>query len=124
MTLLLDTPVLIWLVENNPRLGPQARAAAMSGATMVSAISVWEIGIKSATGRLRTPAVEQLLDRGDFPELPFTAQHARDAGALPPHHRDPFDRALVGQARVEGLVLLTADSRLQAYDVALLDAAR
>jgi PIN domain nuclease of toxin-antitoxin system len=124
VTLLLDTHVLIWLAENNARLRPRARTALLTGSATVSAISVWEIGIKSASGRLRTPAIEQLLDGDEFPELPFTSQHAREAGNLPLHHRDPFDRALVAQARVEGLVLVTADRRLEAYDVALLDASR
>lgn len=124
MTLLLDTHVLLWLAAGDARLGPRARAAALSGSARVSSISVWEIGIKSATGALTATGLHTVLETGDFPELPFTAQHAREAAALPLHHRDPFDRALVGQARVEGLVLVSADSRLQAYDVALLDAAR
>lgn len=124
MSLLLDTHVLLWLAADDRRLGPQARAAALSGAAHVSAISVWEIGIKSATGRLDATGLDTVLDRTDFPELSFRSEHAREAGALPPHHRDPFDRALIGQARVEGLVLVTADRRLYAYDVALLDAAR
>ena len=60
----------------------------------------------------------------DFPELAFTSAHARDAGALPRHHGDPFDRALVAQARSKGLVLVTAEPAMQAHDVALLDATR
>lgn len=124
MSLLLDTHVLLWLTHGDARLGQRAAAAMESSNARVSAISVWEIAIKNATGRLRTPEVEQLLETVGFPELPFTARHARAAGALPPHHRDPFDRALIGQARVEGLVLVTADRRMQSYDVALLDAAR
>ena len=64
------------------------------------------------------------LGAPDFPELAFTSAHARDAGALPRHYGDPFDRALVAQARTEGLVLVTADPAMQAYDVALLDATR
>ena len=59
-----------------------------------------------------------------LPELACTSVHARDAGALPRHHGDPFHRALVAQARSEGLVLVTADPAMQAYDVALLDATR
>ena len=50
-----------------------------------------------------------------FPELAFTSAHAREAGALPRHHGDPFDRALIAQARTDGLVLVTADPALQAY---------
>lgn len=67
---------------------------------------------------------ESFLAAPDFPELACTSVQARDAGALPRHHGDPSDRALVAQARSEGLVLVTADPAMQAYDVALLDATR
>jgi len=123
VTLLLDTHVLVWLLEG-VRLGVQARSAILAGEVHVSSISVWEIAIKSAAGRLDVPAVESLLETDDFPELAFTSAHGRAAGALPQHHRDPFDRALIAQARIEGLVLVTADRAMRAYDVALLDAAR
>lgn len=124
MTLLLDTHVLLWLAADDARLGPQARAAALSGSARVSAISVWEVGIKTATGALTATGLDTVLETGDFPELAFTARHARVAGELPPHHRDPFDRALIAQAQVQGFVLVTSDRRMQAYDVALLDASR
>lgn len=124
MTLLLDTHALLWLVADDPRLGPRARAATRHGTVHVSSISVWEITIKQATGRLHAPDLEALIDSAGFPDLPFNAQHARAAGGLPLHHRDPFDRALVAQAQVEGLVLVTADARLSSYEVALLDASR
>lgn len=124
MTLLLDTHTLLWLVGDDPRLGARARAAVLNGTAVVSAINVWEIAVKQASGRLTAPGLDAVLEAADFPALPFTAQHARAAGALPLHHRDPFDRALIAQAGVEGLVLVSADRRLQGYDVALLDAAR
>ena len=124
MTLLLDTHALLWLVGDDPRLGARARAAVLNGAAVVSAISVWEIAIKQATGRLTAPGLDTVLEAADVPALPFTAHHARSAGALPLHHRDPFDRALIAQARVEGLVLVSADGRFADYDVALLDASR
>lgn len=124
MTLLLDTRALLWLVADDQRLGPGARQAALRKDAQVSAISIWEIAIKRASGRMRTPSVDELLHTRDFPQLHFTAEHARVAGGLPLHHRDPFARALVAQAKVEGLVLVTADQQLSAYDVALLDATR
>lgn len=124
MRLLLDTHSLIWLSEGNRRLGGRAKAAITVGTVFVSSISVWEIAIKSAQGRLDATALLPWLEQADFPELAFTAAHGRDAGALPRHHGDPFDRALVAQARVGNLVLVTSDERLAAYDVALLDAAR
>ena len=86
-----------------------------------SATSIWEIAIKRAQGKLKAP--EDLLDtmeqRG-FTELPVLSHHAIIAGALPPHHRDPFDRMIVAQAQSEGLTVVTRDERIAAYDVPVL----
>jgi PIN domain nuclease of toxin-antitoxin system len=87
----------------------------------VSAATIWEISIKRKTGRL-------VFDGGaiasckasNFDLLPITAEHAELAGALPLHHTDPFDRMLVAQARIEGLVLLTQDRKLLPYGVPVL----
>ena len=87
-------------------------------------IVTWEIAIKVEQGRLRVDGLEAFLTVPDFPELAFTSVPARDAGALPRHHGDPCDRALVAQARSEPLVLVTADPAMQPYDVGLLDATR
>lgn len=124
MTLLLDTHVLIWFATGNSRLGPSVRTAIRTDEVTVSAITVWEISIKVAAGRLKENGLRALLAAQDVPELAFTAAHGQAAGELPLHHRDPFDRALVAQARVEGLVLVTTDRALAQYDVALLDASR
>ena len=123
MSLLLDTHALLWLSAGSRRLGARARAAIREGA-YVSAIVMWEIAIKADQGKLRVDGLEPFLAAGDFPELAFTSVHARDAGALPRHHGDPFDRALVAQARTEGLVLVTADPAMRPYDVALHEATR
>jgi PIN domain nuclease of toxin-antitoxin system len=123
VNLLLDTHVLLWFAQADARLGSAARAAVRQGGN-VSAITTWEIGIKQALGRLDAGALQGWFEADDYRELPFTSRHGRVAGALPPHHRDPFDRALVAQAQVEGLVLVTADPAVQQYDVALLDATR
>ncbi len=124
MTLLLDSHVLIWLATDDRRLGAAALAAVTSSELVVSAITVWELSIKQAAGRLDAPPVDTLLSDAAVTMLPLTAGHGQEAGFLPLHHRDPFDRALVAQARVEGLVLVTADPAVQRYDVALLDATR
>jgi PIN domain nuclease of toxin-antitoxin system len=89
----------------------------------VSAVSVWEIEIKRAAGSLQAPADvgERALEEGYDP-LAIAFAHAREAGRLPLHHRDPFDRMLVAQARLEGLTLMTADARLSAYDVSVIPA--
>ena len=88
---------------------------------VVSAASAWEITIKKAAGRLDAPddLVEALATDG-FETLPITVAHAIAAGALPPHHADPFDRMLIAQARSDGLTLISIDRRFDQYDVELL----
>lgn len=91
----------------------------------VSAASVWEIEIKRASGRLKVPdGIADQVDRAGFDRLDITFAHATQAAQLPPHHRDPFDRMLIAQARIEGLTLVTADQQIKEYSVAVLDAAR
>ena len=89
----------------------------------LSAASVWEAALKSATGRLTIPA--QLDDVGasmGMSELAITWRHARRGAVLPPIHKDPFDRLLVAQALEEGLVLVTRDPLVRQYAVPTLAA--
>lgn len=95
----------------------------MNDATLsyVSAASIWEIGIKRALGKLESPEdIEDRLQQASFIALPVLVSHAIAAARLPRHHADPFDRMLIAQASLESLTLLTADKRLQAYDVPIL----
>lgn len=83
-----------------------------------SAASAWELSIKQSLGKLRlSRPVSSFAEQSRFLELPVTTQYAEAAARLPMHHRDPFDRMLVAQAIMEGLVLVTADKRLSAYDL-------
>ncbi len=86
--------------------------------TLYSAVSAWETSIKRALGKLHVPAhfTAIVFERGGV-ELPLSVAHADVAGALPRHHGDPFDRLLVAQAQLEGIPIVSADARLQAYDV-------
>ena len=86
-----------------------------------SAASIWEIAIKRAQGKLDAPSdlLDTMEQRG-FAELPVLSCHAVIAGALPPHHRDPFDRMIVAQAQSEGLTVVSSDARIAAYDVPVL----
>ena len=87
----------------------------------VSAASVWEARIKASVGRLEPPPrLIDLVDESGYERLQITFEHAAEVGALPLHHRDPFDRMLVAQARLEGMTLATADATLASYDVPLL----
>ncbi len=124
MRVLLDTHVWLWMWGEPERLRNEVRTILEDPATElnVSAVSAWEIATKHAAGRLRlpSPAEEWLTEprhRQEVTELPITFAHAIRAGALPPHHRDPFDRMLVAQAQIEGLILVSADSKVTAYEV-------
>jgi PIN domain nuclease of toxin-antitoxin system len=122
MRLLLDTHVLLWWLSENRRLPRVARDAIGSGqAVFVSAATAWEIAIKTAQGKLDfVGSLEEQLRRNQFQHLPISIPHAVAAAALPPHHRDPFDRMLIAQARLESLTLLTSNAKLNAYDASVL----
>ncbi|MFN2465209.1 MAG: type II toxin-antitoxin system VapC family toxin [Candidatus Dormibacteria bacterium] len=125
MRLLLDTHVLLWWLAGSRKLPPSVREviADESSDIWVSAASAWEIAIKKSLGKLSAPddLLDQLDDNG-FESLPILVADALEAGALPPHHDDPFDRMLVAQARLSGLTLVTGDARMAAYDVLRMDA--
>jgi len=123
--LLLDTHALIWWLEDSPELSSQARDLIADGSNevAVSAASAWEMSIKEAAGKLRVPAnLDEALDSGGLAPLPITVDHALKAGSLPTHHRDPFDRMLLAQALIEGMTIVTRDSRFKAYGVLVIDA--
>jgi PIN domain nuclease of toxin-antitoxin system len=125
--LLADTHVVLWLLSDPGRLDPSAAEALRSpqNEVLVSVASLWEIAIKFAAGKLRLPAAPAEWLHGELAKasldlLDIDARHALTAGALPPHHQDPFDRMLVAQALVESLTLVTRDNRLAAYGAAVM----
>lgn len=90
---------------------------------LVSAVTPWELGIQRALGRLDFPdGLIGALDSNGFVELPISAEHGAAAAELPGHHRDPFDRMLIAQARAESLVLVTANRSLRWHGIELLHA--
>ena len=121
MRLLLDTHVLLWAAGAPQRLPDDVRALIEEAATAptYSVASLWEIAIKNGLGRASFSVDPRLLRRNllenDYRELPITGAHVTAVGLLPSVHKDPFDRILVAQARVEGLTLLTADRTLARY---------
>jgi PIN domain nuclease of toxin-antitoxin system len=120
--LLLDTHVILWWQRDDRRLNKAARDA-IAGAEVVwvSAASAWEAVIKMALGRLRlAEPFRVLLKADDFTELPLTLAHADALAVLPPHHRDPFDRVLLAQARVEGATLVSHDRAFAPYGVPMI----
>ena len=123
MSLLLDTHVVLWWISGSPRLPENiaARIADPGELVVVSAASIWEAAIKAALGKLRVPeALGDVVTEEGFESMPITFEHAEQAGALPAHHRDPFDRMLVAQAITEGLILVTHDPAFEPYGVQVL----
>ena len=123
--LLLDTHVLLWWLSNDPRLGADVRQliADERNEAWVSAASAWEISIKKALGKLEAPDnLDAIVEDEGFARLAVSFFHGEQAGALPPLHRDPFDRMLIAQAQAEGLEIVTSDARIAAYGIRTVDA--
>ena len=119
MKLLLDTHVILWWQRDDRQLKKAARRAiATADVVWVSAVSGWEVAIKSALGRLRLDEpFEVLIAADDFIQLPLTLSHAHRLEHLAPHHADPFDRMLVAQALTEGATIVSHDRALAPYGV-------
>lgn len=123
MKVLLDTHVVLWALNDDPRLSARHRELLLDADTevLVSAATIWEIAIKRALGKLKAPDdLQDTLTAAGCRPLPVSWQHADVAGALPAHHSDPFDRLLIAQAQVEQIKLATSDSRMSAYAVDLI----
>lgn len=123
--LLLDTHTFLWWLKDDPGLGPKAKEAIGDerNAVFVSAASGWEMAIKKTLGKLEAPDnLEAIVEDEGFSHLPITFFHAEQAGALPPHHKDPVDRMLVAQAQAEGLVIVTDDLLIPGYGIRVMKA--
>ena len=121
MRLLLDTHLLLWAAEPSTPLSSQARQLITDpdNELSFSVASIWEIVIKRGRGRDDFQIDPRLLRRSlldnEYRELTITGEHAAAIANLPPLHRDPFDRMLVAQSIVEGVILLTADPVVAQY---------
>jgi PIN domain nuclease of toxin-antitoxin system len=125
MRLLLDSHVVVWWAAFPEKLQENTREAIRSpdNDVLLSAASVWELGLKMARKKLTLPEdyAARLLAAG-FEELPVTIGHASRAMKLPSLHGDPFDRLLIAQALEESLVLVTNDRAIASYDVPRMNA--
>jgi PIN domain nuclease of toxin-antitoxin system len=126
MRLLLDTHVLLWFLREPHKLSPPALAAIASASQVgVSIVSLWEIAIKVSLNKLQLPKSydelfpQSIIDSG-LDLLPVDPTHLSHVVGLPWHHRDPFDRLLVAQAKAEGVTLISADASLGQYSVPVL----
>lgn len=119
MRLLLDTVVLIYAVESPERLSRRAAAALQNPGNILelSAVSLTEIAIKAALGKLTLSAAEarQAVQDLDLRLLPYTAEHAFQLFDLPLHHGDPFDRQIIAQAVHEDIPVVTSDDQFRRY---------
>jgi PIN domain nuclease of toxin-antitoxin system len=119
--LLLDTHLLLWAAGQPDRLSKTARdlIEAEGSELIFSTASLWEIVIKRGLGREDFKVDPRLLRRGlldnGYTELPIASEHVVAIDGLPPLHKDPFDRVLVAQALVEGIILLTTDEVVACY---------
>lgn len=124
MRFLLDTQSFLWAVDTPARLSQRARRQIQSEANeiFVSAVTAWEIAIKSQRGDLQLPDepqryVPEQMAANSFAALPVLIRHALKVVELPLIHKDPFDRLLAAQAAAEDLTLITADAELRKYPV-------
>lgn len=124
MRILLDTHTFLWWIMNDPRLSASAFRSIEDGRNeaFLSAASAWEIAIKCQVGKLLLPSkpqqfVAEHLSRNGFSPLPINLSHALYVFELPNLHRDPFDRMLVAQSKLENVPILTADEQIKQYGV-------
>jgi PIN domain nuclease of toxin-antitoxin system len=121
LNLLLDTHLLLWAASEPQRLTAKSRTLLLDPANhlLFSAASLWEISIKNGLERsdfnIDPRRLWRMLVINGYRELPVTSEHTVAVNDLPHLHKDPFDRILVAQARVEGLTLLTADKMVAKY---------
>ncbi|WP_313055998.1 type II toxin-antitoxin system VapC family toxin [Pseudomonas lopnurensis] len=118
MRILIDTHILLWILQDSPRLSAKARQQLQRASEVyVSAASFWEIAIKQGLGKLNVD-IESLrasCEMSGIIELPVTVDHAIELLGLAPLHKDPFDRIIAASAVAEPMKLMTADSKVAAY---------
>jgi PIN domain nuclease of toxin-antitoxin system len=126
--LLLDTHIILWVAGQPEKLAEPARSLLImpENTLFFSAASIWEIVIKRGLGRedfrVDPARLRMMLDSHGYDELPITAEHTLRVETLPLLHKDPFDRLLIAQARVEGMQLLTVDASILEYRESILNA--
>jgi len=125
MNVLLDTHTLLWWLDDNPTLSREAFNIISDGKNVVfmSAASIWEIRIKKSIGKIDIPLnFKEILEKQPFEVLSITSEHAHAIKELPLIHRDPFDRMLIAQGKIEKLAIITRDSFFSEYNINVIKA--
>jgi len=124
MKALLDTHIFLWWIADDPRLPSSVKEIIADGRNELffSAASCWEIAIKLQLGRISLPEkpdifIADQLSKNAIRSLPIQASHALYVFNLPPLHRDPFDRIIVAQAKLEKLPVITSDPLIRQYKI-------
>jgi PIN domain nuclease of toxin-antitoxin system len=123
MRLLVDTHILIWFLEGNSSLTQPRQQLIIDSDNdiFVSIACLWEIAIKISTGKLNLSlSMKEIVDylgKENFKILSITSEHIIEIEKLPFYHKDPFDRILIAQAKVESLALITDDKHMKLYNV-------
>ena len=120
--LLLDTHAFLWFLNDDDRLPSEiSKVIQTCDGVYISIATFWEMAVKNSLGKLELPrSVSQMMEdcsQLSFTILPIYGRHLERVTNLPWHHRDPFDRLLISQAKEEGLTLVTADRNVRKYDV-------
>ncbi len=125
MRLFLDTHVLLWAIEGNRRLGPQARSAITDrdNDVLFSVVSIWELLIKIRVGKLHLDwrKLSAVASEAGFRRIGVEMAHLESLAFLPRHHGDPYDHLLLAQASVEEAILVTSDEHMTRYGIACMD---
>ena len=127
MKILVDTHIFLWAITDDPRLSSAHRVLYLDPANdlYLSVASIWEMLIKTGLGKLPLPApaadyIVKQMEKNRLHSLTIRISHLTALEALPPLHRDPFDRMLIAQALAERIPILSADSELRKYNVEIL----
>jgi len=128
LSLLLDTHIFLWWLFDAPDLSEKIRPLISSkeNTVYISSASVWEIATKYRIGKLPhadsvAKNVPYWIDHAGFTPLPITPEHAQLAGSWPQPHRDPFDRMLAAQSKLESVALISADKQMKIFPIQVID---
>lgn len=120
---LLDTHFFIWAMEESPQLSSSIKKILIdpNNKIFISVASIWEIAIKKAAKKIKLAFdIEDSIQRARFEVVPINISHAIETEKLPNHHKDPFDRILITQAKIEKMTLMSKDPNIKKYQVKII----